>query len=65
MRFFTGQEKKIVCHQEFKICFEIMCCPPKIKLHSALLFYSFVHNSSIKELKNMKLSEHVYYELIN
>ena len=40
-------------------------CPPKVKVQPALLFSSFVHDSSINELKNMKLSEHVCYEMIN
>ena len=40
-------------------------CPPKIKVQSALLFSSFVHNSSINELKNMKLSEYICHEMIN
>ena len=39
--------------------------PPKVKVQLALLFSSFVHNSSINELKNMKLSEHICYEMIN
>ena len=40
-------------------------CPLKVKVHPALLFSSFVHNSSYNELKNMKLSEHICYEMIN
>ena len=39
--------------------------PPKVKVQPALLFSSFVHNSSINELKNIKLSEHICYEMIN
>ena len=39
-------------------------CPPKVELQPAL-FSSFVHNSSINELRIMKLSEHIYYESIN
>ena len=36
------------------------------KLRYNLLYCSsFVHNSSISELKNMKLSEHICYEMIN
>ena len=47
--------------------YNILCCPPKVKVQvqSALLFSSFVHNSSVEELKNMKLSEHICYEMIN
>ena len=37
-------------------------CPPKVKAQPALLFSSFKHNSSINELKNMKLSEHICYD---
>ena len=40
-------------------------CHPKVKVQPALLLSSFVHNSSINELKNMKLSEHIYYEMTN
>ena len=40
-------------------------CPPKVKVQPASLFSSFVHDSSINELKNMKLSEHICYEMIN
>ena len=40
-------------------------CPPKVKVQPALLFSSFEHNSSVYELKNMKLSEHICYEMIN
>ena len=39
-------------------------CSLKVKVQPALLFSSFVHNSSINELKNMKLSEHICYEII-
>ena len=42
----------------------IIYCPPKVKVQPALLF-SFVHNSSINELRNMKLSEHIFYEMFN
>ena len=37
----------------------------KLRYNLLLLFYSFVHNSSINEFKNMKLSEHIFYEMIN
>ena len=40
-------------------------CPAKVTVQPALLLSSFVHNSSINELKNMKLSEHICYEMIN
>ena len=40
-------------------------CPPKVMVQSALLFSAFVHNSSINELKNMKLSKHICYEMIS
>ena len=40
-------------------------CPPKVKVPPALLFSSFAHNSSINELKNMKLSEYLCCEMIN
>ena len=40
-------------------------CPPKVKVEPALLFSSFMHNSSVKKLKNLKLSEHICYEVIN
>ena len=40
-------------------------CHPKVKVQLALLFPSFVHYSSINKLKNMKLSEHICYEMIN
>ena len=40
-------------------------CPPKVKIHLPLLFSSFVYNSLINELKNIKLSEHICYEMIN
>ena len=43
----------------------ILHCPPKVKVQPILLFSSFVHNSSTNELKNMKLSEHIYYEMVN
>ena len=43
----------------------ILHCPPKVKVQPALLFSSFVHNSSINDLKNMKLIEHICYEMIN
>ena len=44
---------------------KIIHCPPKVKVQPALLFSSFVHNSSINEFKNMKLIEHICYEMIN
>ena len=44
---------------------EFIYCPPKVKEQPALLFSSFVHNSSINELKNMKLSEHICYKMNN
>ena len=34
-------------------------CPSKVKVKPVLLFSSFVHNSSINELKNMKSNEHM------
>ena len=40
-------------------------CPPKVKVQPALLFSSFDHNYSLNELKNMKLSEHICYKMIN
>ena len=40
-------------------------CPPKVKIQPALLFSSFVHYSGINELKKMKLSEHICYEMTN
>ena len=41
-------------------------CPPKVKVQPALfIFFSFVHNSSINELKNMKSSEHICHEMIH
>ena len=43
----------------------ILHCPPKVKVQPALLSSSFVHNSSINEIKNMKLSEHICFEMIN
>ena len=39
-------------------------CPPKVKVKPALLFPSFVHISSINELKNIKLNEHICYKMI-
>ena len=42
-----------------------MHCSPKIKVQPTLLFSSFAHNSWINELKNVKLSEHICYDLIN
>ena len=39
-------------------------CPPKVEVKPALLFPSFVYNSSINELKNMKLNEDICYEMI-
>ena len=39
-------------------------CLPKIKEQPAL-FSSFVYNFSSNELKSMKLSEHICYEMIN
>ena len=39
-------------------------CSPKVTVQPALNFSSFGHNSSINELKNMKLCEHIYYEMI-
>ena len=40
-------------------------CPPKVKVQPSLLFSSFVYNSSINEIKNIKLGEHICYEMIN
>ena len=40
-------------------------CLTKVKVQPTLLFSSFVHNASIKEVKNMKLSEYICYEMIN
>ena len=40
-------------------------CPPKVKVQSILLFSYFVRNSSVNKLKNIKLSEHICYEMIN
>ena len=37
---------------------------PKLSLQPVLLFSSFVHNSSINELKNMKLRGSICYEII-
>ena len=39
-------------------------CSPKVKVQPALLF-PLLYNSSINELENMKLSEHIGYEMIN
>ena len=39
--------------------------PPKVKVQLALVFSSFVNNFSINELKNMKLNEHIFYEMVN
>ena len=47
------------------VAYLIIHCPPKVKVQPALLFSSFVHNSSFNELKNMKLSEHICYEMID
>ena len=40
-------------------------CLPKVKVQPALLFPSYVNNSSINELKNMKINELISYEIIN
>ena len=40
-------------------------CPPKVQVQPALLFSSFGHNSLMNELKNMKLSESICYEMIH
>ena len=40
-------------------------CSPKVKVQPALSFSSFVHNSSINELKNMKLRENTCYEMLH
>ena len=52
--------EKVMNYFEF-----ILHCPPKVKVEPALLFSSFVHNSSINGLKNVKLNENVCYEMIN
>ena len=38
---------------------------PKLSLQPVLSFSSFVHNSSINELKNMKLREKICFEILN
>ena len=43
----------------------IIHCSPKIKAQPALFFYSFVCNSSTKDIKNMRLPEHICYEMVN
>ena len=40
-------------------------CLPQVKVQLALMFSSFVHNSSMNELKNMKLNEPICYEMIH
>ena len=37
----------------------------QLKDQPVLLLFSFVHNCSINELKNMKLRENICYEMIN
>ena len=39
--------------------------PSKVKVQPALLFSSIVRNSSINELKNLKLSENICFEMVN
>ena len=46
-----------------KVCQQHWCS--KLKIQPAVLFSSFVHNSSINNFKNMKLSGHICYEMIN
>ena len=57
----------IICHVSniSRLIFFELHCPPKVKVQSALLFSSFVHNSLINELKKLKLSEHICYEMIH
>ena len=57
-------------HKRYKIYAYFTLIQPihslsKVKVQSALLFSSFVHNSSINELNNTKLSEHIFNEMIN
>ena len=53
--------EKLLCEPVHKIH-----CPPQVHVQPALLFFfSFVHNSLINELKNMKLREHICCEMIN
>ena len=40
-------------------------CPPKVKVQPALLFSSFMHNSSINEHISIKLRENICYQIIN
>ena len=51
IRLFVG-----VYHILCSLYFDDTHCLPKVKIQPALLFFSFVHNSWINELKNMKLS---------
>ena len=37
----------------------------KLRYNLIYCFLFFVHTSLINEVKNMKLSEHIFYEMIN
>ena len=65
--FFFSKSNDIfaVIFSRFYIAISNVQCPAKVKVQPALLFSFFVRNSSINKLKNMKLSEHIYYEMIN
>ena len=62
---FMRNDFPILLHSLFLLVLLLLHCPPKVKVQPALLFSTFVHNSSINELKNMKLIEHICYEMIN
>ena len=57
------KKKKIWCIEGG--CNKDLHYPQKNNVEPAFLFSSFAHNSSINELINMKLSEHMCYEMIN
>ena len=73
----TDQSKRFFIHYVYEYifsyailpnCFRAFTfahCPLKVKVQPALLFSSFVHNFWINEVKNIKLSENIYYVMAN
>ena len=48
-----------------KLAFENYTALQKLRYNLLYCFLLLAHNSSINELKNMKLSEHICYEMTN
>ena len=55
---------QIILQQTHTGAWNLHSCP-KLSLQPVLSFSSFVYNSSINELKNMKLRENICFEIIN